>query len=373
MDTILHFLSSHPGVKYGGTVLLAYMALVRHLRYKRINVLLKKYPDPTIPLRNHDIAREVAANVSEYEFPFLNVVSLEFALFKTYAIPSISKILAATNEFKNDCLRRADDTVFILLEVTERHARDVRRTMIDGKPDEKEQLNDERRAELAMERLNFLHGHYNIKQDDYLYTLALFVLEPPSFLGRFEWRPLTDLEKNALLAQWIHNGKIMGIQNIPTSVAELEQWALAYETKHAVFAPTNRVIADATIDLLLSLTPSFMHPFGRKVISCLLTDRLRTAFKIAPPPRGLTPIVEGILYARAAFIRHFMLPRRLPLVRTALRANKENKYVPQFHKYKPVYPDGYRIEDLGPAKFVGKCPVSFHASGKTPASSLESL
>ena len=68
-----------------------------------------------------------------------------------------------------------------------------------------------------------------------------------------------------------------------------------------------------------------------------------------------------------------MLPRRMPLVRTALRANEENKYVPQFHKYKPVYPDGYRIEDLGPAKFVGKCPVSFHPSGKTPASRLDSV
>ncbi len=196
MDSIIQFLSSHPGVKYGGAVLLAYMALVRHLRYKRINALLKKYPDPTLPLRNHDIAREVAATVAEYDFPFMNVVSLEFALFKTYAIPSISKILASTNEFKNNCLKRADDTVFLLIEITEKHARNVRRTMMDGKPDPKEQLNDERRAELAMERVNFLHGHYNIKQDDYLYTLALFVLEPPSFLGRFEWRPITDLEKN---------------------------------------------------------------------------------------------------------------------------------------------------------------------------------
>jgi hypothetical protein len=57
-----------------------------------------------------------------------------------------------------------------------------------------------------------------------------------------------------------------------------------------------------------------------------------------------------------------MLPRRLPLVRTAARANQEGKYVPQYHKYEPVYADGYKVEDLGPQKFVGKCPFSFDIS-----------
>ncbi|KAG0212082.1 hypothetical protein BGX28_006843 [Mortierella sp. GBA30] len=357
MDTILQALTAYPSLKYGA-VLLAYMALVRHLRYKRINALVKKYPDPTIPLRNFQIAQEVSSTVSEFDFPFMNVVSLEFALFKTYAIPSISKILAATKEFTNHCLKRTDDTTFILLELTEVHSRDMQRCMVDGMVDENERINDQKRSELAMERLNFLHGQYNIKQDDYLYTLALFVLEPPRFLGQFEWRSLTELEENALLAQWIHHGRAMGIQNIPETVAELKAWSEEYESKHAVYAPTNRIIADATINLLLSLSPSFMHPFGRKVVASLLNERLRVAFSIAPPPRGLTLIVNGILYARAAFIRHFMLPRRTPLVRTAMRANKENRYVPQYHKYKPVYPDGYKIEDLGPEKFLGKCPVS---------------
>jgi len=60
----------------------------------------------------------------------------------------------------------------------------------------------------------------------------------------------------------------------------------------------------------------------------MLTDRLRTAFGFTRPPRGLTSIMHGLLYARAAFIKYFMLPRKMPLVRTALRANKEGKYVP---------------------------------------------
>ncbi|KAI1290955.1 hypothetical protein EDD11_009074 [Mortierella claussenii] len=365
MDYIYSLVSLHPSIKYG-VALLAYMAIVRHYRYKNINAILKKYPDPTLPLRNYDVAREVASLVDEWEFPFLNVVSLEFALFKTYAVPSISKILAATQQFKNSCLKRTDDTALILLEMSEGFSRNQRRCMIEGKEDPEEVLNDERRREISVERLNFIHGHYPIKQEDYLYTLALFIQEPPSFIGQYEWRPLTELEKNALFAVWKGNGERMHIKNIPETKEELKVWSDEYDKTHSVFAESNVAIAEVTTDLLLSLAPSFTHPLGRLAVSALLTPRLRTAFGVKPPPPGFTTLVVAALKARALFIRYFMLPRRLPLVRTGLRKNKEGKYVPNYNKYQPVYPNGYRVEDLGPDKFVGKCPVSFHSSGLTP-------
>ncbi|KAG0230585.1 hypothetical protein BGW42_000849 [Actinomortierella wolfii] len=356
MDTIVSFFSSYPQAKYAVAVA-AYVAYVRSQRYKRMRALEAKYPDPTLPLRNHNIAKEITSAVNNFEFPYLFTVSLEFALFKTYAIPSISVILAATKQFTTNCLKRAEDTAFLLLEMNEGYSRNLGRCMRENNVvDETEVQNDEKRAAAAVERVNFLHGHYNIKQGDYLYTLALFILEPSSWIDRFEWRPLTRLEKNALLAVWTKNGRDMGIENIPETLEELETWAEAYEAEHSRFAKSNVAIAYATIDLLLSNAPKFMHPFGYKVVSCLLTDRLRTAFGLPQPPKGLTTIVEGVLYLRAFFIRNFMLPRHYPSVRTALRANKEGAYVPQYNKWKPVYPQGYKIEELGPEKFIGKGP-----------------
>ncbi|KAG0373058.1 hypothetical protein BGX24_012199 [Mortierella sp. AD032] len=373
MDTLSNFLSAHPSAKYGA-LLIAYMGFVRHLRFRRINSLLRKYPDPTLPLRNFSVAREVFGTISELEFPYLNVVSLEFALFKTYAIPSISKILAATKQFSTNCLRRTDDTVLVLLEMNEGYSRNLRRTMVEGgKVDEEEMLNDERRKEIASERLNFIHGHYNILQGDYLYTLSLFIMEPAAFVDKFEWRTMTQLEKNALLALWTHNGNKMGIKNIPETLEQLAAWTEAYENEHLAYDPANRIIADATTDLLLNKAPEFIHPFGRTAVASLLTPQLRRAFNIPAPPAGLTTIMETALKARGLFIRYFMLPRHLPRVRTGLRANKDNKYVPFYHKYGVVYGDGYRVEDLGPDKFIGKCPVSFHPSGITPAAGSSSL
>ncbi|KAG0270244.1 hypothetical protein BGZ95_001766 [Linnemannia exigua] len=333
------------------------MALVRHLRYRRINALLHKYPDPTLPLRDLKVAKEVSTATGGYDFPYLNAVSLEFALFKTYAIPSISKILAATQQFAAQCPKRVDDTGLILAEMTEAYRRQSYRSMTEAHPDLGEDEMDAKRQQVALEKLNFIHGHYPIRQEDYLYTLALFVLEPVSWLGRFEWRGITELEKNALLGVWRHTGTNMKIENIPGTFDELAQWAENYERENMVYAHSNVAIASATTRHLLSRAPKALHPLGRHIVSTLLTNRLRTAFAIPNPPRGLTTLIVSILTLRKYFIRYFFLPKRYPLFRSALRANEQGKFVPRFNKYAPIYPDGYHIEDLGPSKFMGQCPV----------------
>ncbi|KAF9433516.1 hypothetical protein BGZ76_009332 [Entomortierella beljakovae] len=369
MSSLLEFavntVTSHPTASKAGAVIFTYMFIIRQLRFRRINALLKKYPDPTLPLRDINVAKEVMSNFDDYEFPFLNVVSLEFALFKTYAIPSISKILAATKQFTNNCLRRTDDTEFILLEIKELYSRKQYREMTNGGiEDHAAEENDKLRRQISRDKLNFIHGQYNIKQSDYLYTLALFVLEPSRWIDRFEWRQSTELEKNSILAYWIETGEYMKIENIPRSLRELEEWAEEYEKEYMVYSSTNPIIADVTTDLLLSLAPKFMHPFGRKAVSALLNDRLRKAFGLSPPPMGLTTVLTSLLKLRGLFNRFFLPPRIYPLIRTALKADPKNgnRYVARWNKYGVVYPNGYKVEDLGPDKFIGKCPFTYDTS-----------
>ncbi|KAF9108488.1 hypothetical protein BGX29_011744 [Mortierella sp. GBA35] len=340
ITSLFNLSSGHPSLKYG-LVVLAYMAVVRHLRYRRINALLRKYPDPTLPFRDIHVAKEVSSTMGAYEFTYISVVSLEFALFKTYAIPSISKILAATKQFVTQCPKRADDTSLILLEMTESYRRKTYRAMTEDKQDPDADLMDAKRKRLALEKLNFIHGHYPIRQEDYLYTMALFILEPVSWINRFEWRKMTWLEKNALFAVWTYHGQNMKIENIPETFDELAQWAEKYERENMVYAPSNAAIASATTSLLLSKAPASLHRLGRHIVSTLLTDHLRTAFAIAKPPRGLTSFIVGILKLRGYFIRYFMLPKKYPTFRTALRANAEGKFVPRWNKYAPIYPEGY--------------------------------
>lgn len=54
------------------------------------------------------------------------------------------------------------------------------------------------RATSAIARMNWLHGRYQkagkISNDDMLYTLALFLLEPERWIRLYEWRDLTEME-----------------------------------------------------------------------------------------------------------------------------------------------------------------------------------
>lgn len=113
----------------------------------------------------------------------MTVLSLSFALFKTYAIPSISSVLCKSNELGSakNAGRRAEDTTVVIGE------------FVNGGG------LDSERGTAALARMNFLHGRYGnlITREDKLYTLSLFIFEPALFIEKYEWRPLTPLEAQA--------------------------------------------------------------------------------------------------------------------------------------------------------------------------------
>jgi hypothetical protein len=68
------------------------------------------------PLRDH---LRIVFLDSAYEFPFDITRALEFALFRTYAVPSIGALLDRTGEFKARPQKRYDDTDLLVSEFYE--------------------------------------------------------------------------------------------------------------------------------------------------------------------------------------------------------------------------------------------------------------
>lgn len=75
--------------------------------------------DPARDARTYMIA------LSCWDFPCDIEKALEFALFRTYAVPAISGLLQRTGEFENRTRKRYDDTELILAEIQE-HGPDIR-------------------------------------------------------------------------------------------------------------------------------------------------------------------------------------------------------------------------------------------------------
>src|SRR5215472_10266876 len=82
-----------------------------------------------------------------FEFPFDTTRSLEFALFRTFAVPSISALLDRTGEFQRRPQKRYDDTDILVSTLLE-HG-------YDSEP-----------GSVALRRINQLHGRFAIANDD---------------------------------------------------------------------------------------------------------------------------------------------------------------------------------------------------------------
>ncbi|KAI8136658.1 hypothetical protein BJV82DRAFT_647111 [Fennellomyces sp. T-0311] len=291
--------------------------------------VLKKYPDPSVALHSLEIAEEVFNLTSRREFPFILQTSLELALFRTYAVPTISKLLYATGEFTRNTRKRAEDTELILLEIGDAYTHIEVASRKNPNLSQEDILQQRRRQEHAIARLNEIHGKYNILNDDFLYTLSLFVVEPMKWVNKHEWRQLEQIEINR------------------------------YAEEKVRYAPTNWKVGHPTVEHLLSRFPKFMAPIVYTIIPAVLDPLDVAGFGLEPAKPWAVQLINASFHLRALFIRHLLPPRVNPLLRTPITADpKTNLYKPLYNLYEPTYPEGYCIFELGPEKYKpAKCPV----------------
>lgn len=252
-----------------------------------------------------------------YDFPFDTTRALEFALFRTFAVPSISKLLDRTGEFQNRAQKRYDDTDIIVSELMERGY-------------------ESERGKRALRRMNQLHGRFAIANEDFLYVLSTFIYEPIRWNGRFGWRPLCEQERVGYFQFWRAVGRRMNIRDIPADYDEFERFNRAYERQHFRFTEANARVGSATRELFVGWMPRPFAPVVRRVIYALLDDPLVDAFGFPRPSGLMRRLVEGALRLRARALR-WLPTRRRPRFGTEMRH--------------PTYPDGYTIEQLGPPEF----------------------
>ncbi|MFG1991918.1 oxygenase MpaB family protein [Actinoplanes sp. NPDC048988] len=267
------------------------------------------------PERDHLEIYQISAGL---EFPWDYTRALEFALFRTYCVPSISRLLAATGEFRDRPQRRYDDTALLMAEMAAHGY-------------------DSPRGKEALRVVNRAHGRYAITNDDMLYVLSTFVYDPIDWLDRYGWRPLHDNERLAAFFYYREVGRRMGIRDIPPAFGDFRSFKRSYEDEHFRYTDTNREIGEYTVNLFAAWFPPFLRPAARLGVRGLLDEPMLRAFGFGPAPRWVTAAAGAGLRARAGALR-FLPPRR----ESVLGASPHNRTY-------PGYPRGYEISDLGPS------------------------
>lgn len=263
------------------------------------------------PAKDHE---EISFLLSCHIFPWDLERALEFALFRTFAIPSISGLLAETGEFVHRPRKRYDDTELILFEILEHGMNSLR-------------------GKRAIRRMNSMHGRFEISNEDFLYVLSTFIFEPIRWLEKYAYRPMTELEKQGVFKNYLEIGRRMNLKNVPQTLEEFERFNLDYEAKHFTFVESNRLIADKTIDLLLGFyLPRWLFGIGRPFVFALLDEPLRMALGIRKVSNWRTGLMKAGLRLHAFFHQISREPKE-PVLGS--------------RRKRPTYPEGYQIEELG--------------------------
>src|SRR5215213_1750149 len=245
-----------------------------------------------------------------YEFSFDTTRSLEFALFRTFCVPSIARLLDGTGEFRSRAQKRYDDTDIIVSELMEY-----------GYSSE--------RGSRALARMNAQHGRFNIANDDFRYVLSTFIYEPIRWNARFGWRPMCETERLAYFHFWRAVGERMGIEDISADYTAFDRYNIDYEKRHFRSTEASRRVGAATIEIFASWFPRLLRPLVRRSMYAIMDDPVIAGFGFPKPSPAMRAFVSGALRLRGRFLR--LLPaRRRPRLRTEMRHLS--------------YPDGYRIE-----------------------------
>lgn len=253
-----------------------------------------------------------------YEFAFDTTRALEFALYRTYCVPSISGLLDAAGEFAARPQKRYDDTDILVSELMEWGY-------------------DSERGRAALRWMNRIHSRFDISNEDYLYVLSTFVFEPIRWNARWGWRPMCEVERLGMFRFWREVGRRMDIRAIPGEYGAFERYNVDYEREHFRYAETNARGGAATRDLFLGWFPGPLRPLARRAIYALMDDSLIAAFGFPRPTRAMRGLVDRSMWLRAWGLRR--LPaRRRPRLRTEMGHRS--------------YRGGYRIEELGPPGFL---------------------
>lgn len=249
-----------------------------------------------------------------YEFPWDITRALEMALFRTYAVPSVSALLDQTGEFQLRALKRYDDTDLILSEILEHGF-------------------ESERGRAALRRMNQMHGRFPISNDDFLYVLSTFVYEPIRWNRRFGWRQFVEQERLALFYYYRELGRRMNVKSLPDDTDKFEQFSTEYERRNFRFSESNQRVANATRDMFLAkVLPAPLIALGRPGLYAILDEPLIEAFGFPKPSRWMRGFVGGALKLRARAVA-LLPPRKRPHFRTQLRRR--------------TYPQGYEIQQLG--------------------------
>lgn len=250
------------------------------------------------PVRDADeIAR--LSLVTLHGRPALVYALFTVAFLKQVAVPTMARTLyrRGTGDIVRQTLKRNDDTIVFFGQ------------LLDHGPDSPT-------GRAWIDRLNAIHAHFPLRNDDSLYTLATLALDPEAITADLGADVFDPGELEAQWRFWRAVAERQLIERIPERREELQAWAADYERRE--YAPTEdgRAIAAALVSAFGErCLPRPLRRWDGQVVAALCPPRLREVHDLPRPSRAVTSLVRLVMLGYGCAHRWLLVDRDRSLVR----------------------------------------------------------
>ncbi|MDZ7910503.1 MAG: oxygenase MpaB family protein [Rhodococcus sp. (in: high G+C Gram-positive bacteria)] len=149
-----------------------------------------------------------------------------------------------------------------------------------------------------IERLNEIHSHFPLRNDDSLYTLSTLALDPHLMTTALGRSPFTCPELEAQWQFWRAVAREQKIENIPETRELMQQWRTDYEIREYEPSFEGRQVARSLIDdFARSALPAPLRGYATAIISAICPPRVREVHGLPEPNMVIRWALRAVVVA----------------------------------------------------------------------------
>ena len=249
------------------------------------------------------------------DFQAIMVLQAVTGNLMTFAVPRMSRILAATGQFERHTAKRVIDTTLLVSAV-------LAHGLGPGTGRE------------AARRVNAMHREYDIHPDDFIAVGCDVPLMSLAIADQFGWRPVTGAERESLRILYSKEARAFGSHRpLPPTLAEMHAFWDHYLDAQITYEPQNKRLADAFLAYLPSLAPAPLRPLIGPLLLAQVDPRILRGCGLSLPSAARKRISTAVL--------------RQVGKRSAAPANTEGQEGAMAKMAGPIYPNGWTVNTLG--------------------------
>ncbi|KAJ8324630.1 hypothetical protein O5D80_006876 [Batrachochytrium dendrobatidis] len=274
-----------------------------------------------------------------FEFPFEYARALDIHTLKHMGMPNsiLYKALVALFSISESSSETIEDALCKWMDVGDLLVREI-----TERP-----LYMERTRQALDAIKECLKDMKGVSNDDKVYMMCGFVVDPVLIINSFGWRRLVSQEVNALVVTWRAIGLYLEIKDMPLTMAAMMEFMKSYESKNIAYSDQGKQLFEAAISLWTKSVPliwvSLIDPF----LMVLLPKPFLNAVGGQEPAQELVMTVSAGLAVRSWWIRWLELSKGAALHRTP-RKTQGGVYFPANGVFKDstYTKNGYTIAQL---------------------------